>query len=239
MKLLIIVLCIAAEKYAAQVGHLRQRQWFSSLTHLLKAQFPAVHPAAMLSLIVFPIVFIVWIILHAVGVWSAAGFFVQAILLFFCLGPDTIFPGTPFKLSSVPEDYFYYANTQWFAVLFWYLVLGIEGAIVYRLIELASQEDQLKVITAPIMGYLDWIPARLTGVLYLLVGNFDQGYPFVLKNGWSGTEKNAAFLVGCGLNGARQEGNEEISFSQARQLVWHAMILFLVCLACVTLAAKW
>lgn len=50
------------------------------------------------------------------------------------------------------------ARTRWFAILFWFTLLGIPGALLYRLCQKAMQIDDLAA------GELDWL-ARLRWVL--------------------------------------------------------------------------
>ena len=235
MKLLVILLCLVFERYALQLDALRRKQWFHPWFLFLKTRLTVLHPALMLAVCVLPMVLVIGLFIHLFGVML--GLVLQIVVLFFCLGPDAIYPGASKK--STATECFESALRQWFAVLFWYVVLGLMGAVLYRLLELASREAELNPLASKIMGYLDWIPARLTGVLYLLVGHFQQGYSFALDTWWSGTENNTAFLTGCGLKATQEKGAEEVSVKAAEQLVWHAMILCLVGLACLTLAARW
>lgn len=50
------------------------------------------------------------------------------------------------------------ARTRWFAILFWFTLLGIPGALLYRLCQKAMQDESLGT------GELDWL-ARLRWVL--------------------------------------------------------------------------
>jgi AmpE protein len=68
--------------------------------------------------------------------------------------------------------YYYRAYERRFAVLFWFMVLGPAGAIAYRGAALESAQP-----AAPggirLLHWLDWIPVRLLGISYALVGDFD------------------------------------------------------------------
>ncbi len=102
-----------------------------------------------------------------------------------------------------------------FGVLFWFLLLGAEGALLYRLVNTldalwgyrneryfsygwgAARLDEL----------LNWVPARLTAVTYLLVGSWLGGW-----RGWRGCRvrksPNATLVmaVGAGALGVQLGG---------------------------------
>jgi hypothetical protein len=69
------------------------------------------------------------------------------------------------------------------------------------------------------------------------VGNFQQPYAFLLGNCWTGVEKNQTLLAGCGLRAIGNEEQDAVYMADAQQLVWRALILFLACVALMTLAA--
>ena len=70
------------------------------------------------------------------------------------------------------------------AVIFWFVVLGAPGAVLYALVRTLAdlvREDH-KVIFAKrfklihkLLFWLDWLPARITSFGYLVIGNFNKG----------------------------------------------------------------
>ncbi len=70
------------------------------------------------------------------------------------------------------------------AVIFWFVVLGAPGAVLYALVRTVAdlvREDH-KVIFAKrfklihkLLFWLDWLPARITSFGYLVIGNFNKG----------------------------------------------------------------
>ena len=85
----------------------------------------------------------------------------------------------PRELHALARSRYYYAAFERrFAVLFWFLVLGPAGAMAYRLAALESA--QARPTDTPATGlalvhWLDWLPVRLLGISYALVGDFDAG----------------------------------------------------------------
>ncbi|SDS63479.1 AmpE protein [Halopseudomonas litoralis] len=65
---------------------------------------------------------------------------------------------------------------DYFVPAFWYLLLGPLGALAWRLLLLSSQHDSLPAARSAAMlaHALEWIPARLLGLSFALVGQFDS-----------------------------------------------------------------
>ena len=71
--------------------------------------------------------------------------------------------------DGVQKGFLYQGYQRWFAVLFYFLLLGPVGALAYRLLQLAcegSTEDKR------ILFYVDWVPVRLLAATFTLAGNF-------------------------------------------------------------------
>lgn len=78
-----------------------------------------------------------------------------------------------FRRTLVYESY-----QRWFAVVFWFVLLGPVGAIGYRLSYLSGRSEhwseQERQLALRVVHYLDWIPARILAYCFALVGHFDQ-----------------------------------------------------------------
>jgi len=82
-------------------------------------------------------------------------------------------------LQKVVESIFVEANNRYFAVIFWFLLLGPVGAVMYRLsVELKRRSDisgeGLSNAAAFWVALLDWAPARLAAMAYALTGSFEH-----------------------------------------------------------------
>ena len=95
-----------------------------------------------------------------------------------------------------------------FARLFWFMVFGIYGLVVYFLISLlrksAAKVDstncmELAKLAGKIQDVLDWVPSRLVGISYALVGNFNKGFGYCHKYLWSGLDGVKNFVVDSGI----------------------------------------
>jgi AmpE protein len=67
------------------------------------------------------------------------------------------------------------AYQSFFAVIFWYFLLGPVAALSYRLLALAAEHSQNPGVTeraAQLRHAFDWVPVRLLAASFALVGNF-------------------------------------------------------------------
>src|SRR5262249_44103088 len=90
-------------------------------------------------------------------------------------------PGLPFDSGTLVEETFTAALHRSFGVLFWFVVLGPAGALLYRLTQLlafapgfaegqsAAQHNLLERAAR----ILDWLPAHLMALALALVSDFD------------------------------------------------------------------
>ncbi|MDO3388370.1 regulatory signaling modulator protein AmpE [Gilvimarinus sp. SDUM040013] len=65
-----------------------------------------------------------------------------------------------------------------FAVIFWFMILGVAGALAYRLLILAwsrwlEVNDSRAACLERVLVWVEWPAARLMGVAWALVGNFE------------------------------------------------------------------
>jgi AmpE protein len=82
--------------------------------------------------------------------------------------------------ASLIEAVFRNAQQRWFGVLFWFLLLGPVGALLYRLTVLAAQGEasaelpvETRLDARKLLALLDWPVAQLMTLSLALVGNFD------------------------------------------------------------------
>ncbi|WP_010489737.1 regulatory signaling modulator protein AmpE [Pseudomonas sp. S9] len=78
-------------------------------------------------------------------------------------------------LADVQQYLVWQAYQSFFAVIFWYALLGPLVALAYRLLALIeehSQQAALQARASQLRHAFDWLPARLLCVSFGLVGNF-------------------------------------------------------------------
>lgn len=101
------------------------------------------------------------------------------------------------------------AYQSFFAVIFWYALLGPVAALAYRLLALTGEHTTLPVLrerSVRLRHLFDWLPARALALSFALVGNFAAVFR-VLLSYLSDREVPAAKLV-IEAGRAANEGQE-------------------------------
>jgi AmpE protein len=146
------------------------------------------------------------------------------------------------QTSDVTRAILYVANERIFATIFWFVILGPFGCMIYRLVSELSQLiefNELSEFSEFIHGIMAWIPARMLAAGYALTGNFDGAYHGYRERVQSTdiSQDNAEVLISTGL-GAMQNmdmENELAGIYTAQALVIRAVIAWVGILAIMTL----
>ncbi|RRV06116.1 hypothetical protein EGJ27_15645 [Pseudomonas sp. v388] len=78
-------------------------------------------------------------------------------------------------LHGVQGYLLWQAYQSFFAVIFWYFLLGPVAALAYRLLALAAEHSSTPAVAeraAQLRHAFDWVPVRLLAASFALVGNF-------------------------------------------------------------------
>ena len=78
-------------------------------------------------------------------------------------------------LRGVQSHLLWQAYQSFFAVIFWYALLGPVAALAYRLLALAAEHAKTPGVTenaGQLRHAFDWVPVRLLAASFALVGNF-------------------------------------------------------------------
>ncbi|MCS4285988.1 AmpE protein [Pseudomonas sp. BIGb0278] len=81
----------------------------------------------------------------------------------------------PSLLVKVQGYLLWHAYQSFFAVIFWYFLLGPGAALAYRLLVLCSEysgQPALKARAEQLRHVMDWLPVRVLTLSFALVGNF-------------------------------------------------------------------
>ncbi len=140
------------------------------------------------------------------------------------------------------------ANDRLFGVLFWFVVLGPVGAIMYRSVVVLFRErrEPGRYGDAIEWAYsvLVWIPARLLALGYALSGHFDaaiEGWRAAHREIPRGSEGSYEVLASTGEGALGLSGGETVIESvaspvrAAMRLVWRTLTIWIVALSLLTL----
>ncbi len=86
-------------------------------------------------------------------------------------------------VPSLVEATVFNALRRWFAVLFWFLLLGPAGALAYRLLALMAVSPmrarvpvETLAVAQRVLGWVEWPVAQAMALSMALVGNFDTAW---------------------------------------------------------------
>lgn len=248
MKLLVIVLCLLCERFLVHVEAHNRFRWFSAYINSTERQLSKISvlssPWMILIFVLLPFIIVGSLILYffSNSFFGFVGLLLNILVLYVCLGPgNPFYPVHVSTTESVSRDeignYLSQVNGQLFAVLFWYLLLGPLAALVYRLISQCRHQPSLAPFATRLTNLLDWFSARMTVLLYLLVGNFQVGMREFSKLFFKRPAHNQTLLSNCGVRALDSGEAPTLKMTQAERLVEHAVILLLVLLAFFTLVA--
>ena len=146
------------------------------------------------------------------------------------------------QISDVTRAILHIANERIFATIFWFIILGPFGAMLYRLIsELSKQMEfnELAEFSEFIHSIMAWIPARMLAAGYALTGNFDGAYHGYKDrtHSFDISQSNAEVLIATGLGAMFNLAMETelASIYAAQALVMRAVIAWVGILAVMTL----
>lgn len=125
-------------------------------------------------------------------------------------------------IESVLEN----GNNAIFATIFWFALLGLPGVVLYRLAYALDAMWGFKNerylyfgrAATQVMDILNWLPARMTALTYVLIGRVWRYFPTWVAQARQWKGNNAGWLLACGAGGmglklggpVRYHGHEEV-----------------------------
>lgn len=168
----------------------------------------------------------------------------------------------PKTLRIVAESVFFRANERLFGILFWFILLGPVGALLYYLSRILKEYrpqsqlfgDEFNNSAERLFVILSWVPARLAALTFAMVGNF-EGATHAWNNierplSLEGSNEQVLGEVGSGaMQIERYESGpdsadlpeqsvtlESTAVRAARGLVLRALLVWCIFVACFSLA---
>ena len=168
-------------------------------------------------------------------------------------GPSSL-SAAPLLSRVVTQSIFWQAHERLLAIVFWFCLLGPVGAIAYRLLCIVDKQARnnsdygnFATLAKHLHGLAAWLPARLSALTYVLVGDFVPGF-VVLKDKIYKTAQSGTLLVKCGEaamslrqlptdNADSVDSNALIDENrEALALTQRALIIWIVIIALITIA---
>lgn len=145
--------------------------------------------------------------------------------------------------AEIAEGLLVEANEQLYGVLFWFILLGPAGALLFRLSgalrRVVPRDGELVAWSLQFHWLLAWVPARLSALGYALAGSFGHA-----TEHWSGhwqgaTDSNRATLISSGMGAllALEKDPPEDLLAEALALVTRAVAVWAAVVAVVILTS--
>lgn len=107
---------------------------------------------------------------------------------------------------EIGADQYVAAHETSFGILFWFALLGQTGALLYWFLVTAEQAPvvtgsnhvDLRTTIGRVHALAAWVPARITGFIYALVGNFTPGFSCWMACMQNPGQQSSQVLQECG-----------------------------------------
>lgn len=166
--------------------------------------------------------------------FGAFGFLFSIVVLLFCFGD------LHFSVEKSPSQILDQAVHHLFSILFWFLILGPVGAVLYVLNDAIYRHrfsPEISDLSGKIQQVLDWIPVRLLGFCFALIGHFSMVIHYWMAKVLSPIDDNELFLAGCFDHACQAEvavlKDEQLTSEYLIKLIYRALVLWMVVLALV------
>ena len=156
----------------------------------------------------------------------------------------------PFAAENLVAATFESALTRWFSVLFWFILIGPCGALLYRLAQLlaAAPAADDSALARKFAALLDWLPAHLMALALALASNFDavfsawrdyhrahaQGYAN-LDLGFLDAIARASVTADVAADGNADAHSPLVALDDAMVLVRRVLVVWLTLIALIVL----
>jgi AmpE protein len=277
MSLIIILICIAVQRYLAP-NLFRNETWLAHYAGGLNNLCYKLHlknSVWSLLLFILPIVLVVATISYLLyDLFYNLFYFVFSIcILFLCLDARnmhrqlspyfvahehndqqtidhyaTEFIGRPPSedrvngIREVTRTIFIKAELYVFSVLFWYILLGPTGAVLYALLRYLTNSAAYRAVAEFLLALMDYIPVRLTALAYALVGHFAFCLSHCKQLFLAGIRSTRELAWASGLAALELEPSD-VSLADVEEnklaldLVDRAIVLWLLVIALLTITA--
>lgn len=264
MTIITILLALLFEKYP-NIEKFKRYHWLNHYAEAVLRILPVGKKDAPwwnFAAVLVPLLIAMFIIQWGLEVlwYGFGGFIFNIIVLVYCLGSSRLsqyfmdfFSTSTAKPITVDAEYcetvsegdvdgfIVNVHQQIFAVIFWFILLGAVGALLYRALLMFKKycelpESNLKAYQKHIdfcLSVLDWPSVRLLSLCLSLGGAFMQAFPIWWQSLLSGLSNNQNILTECTL-AAADHTTDKI---EIEHLFYRSVLILLVILALMTLAS--
>ncbi len=256
MTFMVVLVCLAIQRFLGHPKIITLMPWFTQYMRWMPGQFakfkfvkePASVIWAVLALLI--VVAVLTVLCYTVG-GKLAYFIFSLVILWYCLDAQqyravdsqkVASASSPQESSSAIVDssqqVFLSAYYRVFAMIFWFVILGPWVVALYRVLlawhgylkKQSVDEFRYQKACHGLQDLLDWIPLRLLGLTFALVGQFAPIFASWLKQFfvWG---KTSDLLLEWGHEAEKHADDQARCLKGAKDLIDRALLLWLVLLA--------
>ncbi|MFV9988824.1 MAG: regulatory signaling modulator protein AmpE [Coxiella endosymbiont of Dermacentor nuttalli] len=252
MALIAILLCLTIQRWFRFDSYIRRYHWFDTYFHWMKEQFGHSffwHSISGVGIVIFPLLFIyILITLFVHYLLTMVGYyFLTVMVLWYCM--DARFLTSENVAHTTIGEILVNAYRNIFALIFWLLILGSIGVVLYTLVASLNRhlenhslkrDSGLFLAASRVEAILDWVPVRLTGITFAL---FSHQFPSTFKRWYfsyvhTGTTAARQQIIEYGLTALGIEADHPLLPNELviiNKLISRALLVWLVMIALFTL----
>jgi AmpE protein len=193
MKLLALIFAYMVSHYVSNPQKFRRFEWYESWIRWSSERLKGFN-AELLTIIIVALPALLISLLALQFVDSIIGsLLISILILSYCIGPESLEEDvnsgeirkrlgirSNATISTLIKKMTQVAMRRWFAVFFWYVVLGIFGVLLYRLSErldhYTKTNDNIKFSIAKLMAILNYPVAWMMVMLLAIASDFERIY---------------------------------------------------------------
>ena len=273
MALIAILLALFLDRYASSLAEWRRWEWFFRYCDWMQRRFSLRSIPGVLFLLFWPLLLAAWLYHWFAGAWALDLLVSTAILYYslgplnlrrqvaqwqemsargdlqgsyrvaLAIRQGEVAESREGIEQAVVEGILLQANERLLAVLFWFVVLGPVGALLYRMSSLtecwAGREyagHDLAQAAQRLHDILAWVPARLCALSFALSGNFVGALSHWADKTAMIRDHYTRILLACGrgaMTGTHPGQGGPVD--EVLSLVFRAEVIWIVVLALMTL----
>lgn len=260
MKLLALILAYLISHLVNKPQKFRQFEWFKSWSEWLTKQTSwSMSELSVIVIVGLPVTVIGLLLLNIFDS-SIGNLLVSIFVLSYCIGPDSLEEDVDSgdiraklavrknaKIAVLIKKMTQVSMQRWFGVFFWYIVLGIVGALIYRLserLDFYTKDDQeIKPSITKLMKILNYPVAWIMVISLAIASDFERIYKkckaYMTMDNIKSMDDSflyeaADFAVeSCEIESENKTNIEQVTINVLKRmlLVWLVFVAILVILA--------
>ncbi|HLD17356.1 MAG TPA: regulatory signaling modulator protein AmpE [Coxiellaceae bacterium] len=248
MRFLVIIAVLAIHKYWAASVRCHSTAWlerYDQWVEPLRRRLGAIGGKrrelfrTLGWILPFPLAVFLLCALIGIGLGFLGSFLFNVVVLGYCLELDTL--THQYKEGGSIEGYFSDIGEKIFAPIFWYMLFGPAGVALYWMVRLYSARAESHAVPS-FKGWMDWVPVRLLGLSFAMMGHFSSVFNEWAKDLFSAPTEEPLLIAKWGeaaLEGRHATGKiaEASQLHEAHALMERTLFVWLVALALISISA--